>query len=305
MLKFLIQYPCTPGFFWFGIFLICFLTFSILICISSCTVSCPSSFSAFLNQSVFSLCVTTWSHVSLNVYSPPHLVSQFPFVFLPIRWAIPSGLIQIIDSACTAMFYCYIFLVLLQQQLTSVKLLFKPLQHLSLLQLTFFPALIWCLHFTIPRSSFYLIVLTLWAIPSASLKFFIANVVVYFLSSPCFCNPLSQQQYCQQHVIPTFVSAIASAFIRDTILLIFTVAAITFFLSIYLRLSGIVSESYLIYLTTLINGSFSSSLYLPISSFFTNISSTSGNERTWYVFCCCSFSCPCSTKISCSPCSAD
>ena len=25
----------------------------------------------------------------------------------------------------------------------------------------------------------------------------------------------------------------------------------------------------------------------------------------WYVFCCCSFSCPCSTKTSCAPCSSD
>ena len=31
---------------------------------SPCTVSSPSSFSTFLNQSVFSLCVTAWSHIS-------------------------------------------------------------------------------------------------------------------------------------------------------------------------------------------------------------------------------------------------
>ena len=80
---------------------------------------------------------------SKNVYSPLHLVSYFLFVFLPIRWIIFSGLIQIIDSACTALSYCYIFLVLLQQPLTSVERLLKPLQHLSFLHWTFFQALIW------------------------------------------------------------------------------------------------------------------------------------------------------------------
>ena len=70
-----------------------------------------------------------------------------------------------------------------------------------------------------------------------------------------------------------------SVFKRDTILLIFTVAALTFFLSMYHRLGGILSGSYLISFTTLINSSFSSSLYFAVSSFFTNISSSSGNEQ--------------------------
>ena len=91
---------------------------------------------------------------------------------------------------------------------------------------------------------------------------------------------------------------------RDTILLIFTVASLTFFISVYLRLGGILPGSYLISFATLINSSFSSSLYPSISAFFTNISSSAGNEQTWYVFCYCSFSCPCSTKISCVPCSS-
>ena len=68
LLRFLIQYPCTPsdpGLFQFGIFLICFLTFLISICMSSCTVSSPSSFSTLLSQSVLSLCITAWSHISL------------------------------------------------------------------------------------------------------------------------------------------------------------------------------------------------------------------------------------------------
>ena len=203
LLRLLIQYPCTPSspeLFQFGIFLICFLTFLISICMSSCTVSSPSSFSTFLNQSEFSLCVTTWSHISLQiVYSPLDLVSHFLFVLLPIRWPVSSGLTQIIDCVWTALSYCHIFLFLFQQQLTSVKLLREPRQHLFFLHWTCFQALIWRLHFALV--SFYLIVLTLFVIRSTSLKFFFANLFVCLLSSPCFCNPPSQKQYCQQHVI--------------------------------------------------------------------------------------------------------
>ena len=54
---------------------------------------------------------------------------------------------------------------------------------------------------------------------------------------------------------------------KDIFLLIFTVAALTFFLSMYLRLDGILSRSHLISFTTLISGSFSSSLQLFISAF--------------------------------------
>ena len=81
LLRFLIQYPCTPsgpGLSQFGIFLICFLTFLISICMSSCTVSSPSSFSAFLNQSaIFFLCASKLGPIyhSKNVCSPLHLVS--------------------------------------------------------------------------------------------------------------------------------------------------------------------------------------------------------------------------------------
>ena len=114
---------------------------------------------------------------SKNVYSPLNLVSHFLFVFLPICWAISSGLIHIIVSACTDLPYCHGRSALLQD--------------LSFLHWTFSPALIWRLHFAIPFVSFYVIVLTLCVIPSASRKFFFANFVVCFPSSACFCNPSS------------------------------------------------------------------------------------------------------------------
>ena len=46
LFRFLIQYlstPSGPGLFQFGIFLICFLTFLISVCMSSCTVRSPPS----------------------------------------------------------------------------------------------------------------------------------------------------------------------------------------------------------------------------------------------------------------------
>ena len=76
------------------------------------------------------------------------------------------------------------------------------------------------------------------------------------------------------------VSAIASVFMRHTILLIFTVAALNFFVSMYLRLGGILSGSYLI---SHHSQQFLFLSYLSISAFLTNISSSSGNEQMWYV----------------------
>ena len=118
--------PSGPGLFQFGIFVICSFTFLISIYMSSCTVSSPRSFSILLNLCF--LCVSPLGPIyhSKNVYSPLHLVSHFLFVLLPTRWTISSGLIQIIDSACTALSYCHNFLALLQQQLTSVELLREP-----------------------------------------------------------------------------------------------------------------------------------------------------------------------------------
>ena len=103
---------------------------------------------------------------------------------------------------------------------------------------------------------------------SAALKNFFANFIACFLSSPSFCNlsSTSQQQYCQQHVLLSFFSVIFSVFMRDTILLNFTVAALTFILSVCLRLSGFLSGSHQITFTFLINSSFSSSLELSVSS---------------------------------------
>ena len=102
-----------------------------------------------------------------------------------------------------------------------------------------------------------------------------------------------------------FVSVIVSVFMRDTILLIFAVAALTFFLSMYLRMGGIFSGSHLISFTILLNSSFSSSLHLFISAFLTNISSLYGNKLMRYVSCCCLLTCPCSTKTSCALCSSN
>ena len=99
---------------------------------------------------------------------------------------------------------------------------------------------------------------------SASLKNFFANFIACFLSSPSFCflSSTSQQQYCQQHVLLSLFSVIFSVFMRDTILLNFTVAALTFILSVCVRLSGFLSGSHQITFTFLINSSFSSSLEL-------------------------------------------
>ena len=95
---------------------------------------------------------------SKSIYSPLHLVSHFLLVFLPVPWTIFSGFIQMIDSACTALSYCHVFLVLLQQQLTPVGLLPETLQNLSFIHWTFFQALIWRLHFVILLVSLYWIV---------------------------------------------------------------------------------------------------------------------------------------------------
>ena len=96
VLRFLIQYPWSSsghGLFQFSIFHIYFFTFLISRFMSSCTVSSTSSFSNFLKQYEFSLCVT--SPNSKNVYSHLHLASHFLFLFLPIFWTIYYGLIQI------------------------------------------------------------------------------------------------------------------------------------------------------------------------------------------------------------------
>ena len=62
LLKFLIQYPCTSS----GPGLTCFLTFLISIFMPSCTIGSSNSFSTFLGQTLFSLYVTGWSHISLQ-----------------------------------------------------------------------------------------------------------------------------------------------------------------------------------------------------------------------------------------------
>ena len=160
---------------------------------SSCTVSFSISFFIFLNQSVFSLRVTVRSLMSLQKCLFCSATG------ITLSFCVPSnslnnlfGLIQISNSANTALSYCHIFLVLLQRQLTFVQFLRQPLQNLSVLQRIFIQALIWRLHFKIPFISFCLIVLTHCEIPCAFLKFFFANFVASFLSSPFFCNPPSQ-----------------------------------------------------------------------------------------------------------------
>ena len=125
------------------------------------------------------------------------------------------------------MSFYHIFIVLLQQQLASVKLLREPVQYDFLLHWTFLQALILRLRFSIHPVSLYLIILTLCIIHSTSLKFFFVNIVTCLQSSPSFCNPLSQQQYYQQHVILIFFG-IVSVFKRDTILMNFAVADLTF-----------------------------------------------------------------------------
>ena len=134
----LIQRPCTPsgpGLFQFGIFLICFLTFLISTCMSSCTVSSPSSFSTLLSQSVFSLGVTTWSHISLQ----KRLLSSASGFTLSL--CVPSSsLINLFwfDSNNRFCLYCFVLLSYLSSFVstatkTSVELLRESRQHLFFL----------------------------------------------------------------------------------------------------------------------------------------------------------------------------
>ena len=172
LLRFLIQYPCTPsgpGLSQFGIFLICFLTFLISICMSSCTVSSPSSFSTFLNQSVLSLCVTAWSHISLQ----KRLLSSASGITLSL--CAPSNSLNNLfwfDSNNRFCLYCFVLLSYLSS--------FAPTAT-NLCRTSSWTTLTWRFDFAIPLVSFYLIVLTLYVIPSASLKIFFANLVVCLL----------------------------------------------------------------------------------------------------------------------------
>ena len=163
LIRFLIQYPSTssgPGLFQFGIFLICFLTFLISIChlvLSALPVHSPPS-----SNNLCFLCVTAWSHVSLQ----KHLFSSASGITLSLY--VPSNsLNNLFCFGLNSWFCLYCFALLsyfssfVPQQLTSVKILWQPLPHLFFLHWTFLQAFIWCLHFAIHLVSFYLIVLTL------------------------------------------------------------------------------------------------------------------------------------------------
>ena len=202
LLRFFIQYPCTQSdsrLFQFGIFLICFLTFLISICMPSCTVSFPNSFSTLFKQSVFSLWVTAWSHISLQ----KRLLCSASDITLSL--CAPSNSFNNLswfDSNNRFCLYCFVLLSYLSSFALTTTNLCLPSSWTApapffYIELSF---KLWRLHFAIPLVSFYLIVLTLCVIPSASLKFFFVNLVVCLLSSPCFCNPPPQQQHCQQHV---------------------------------------------------------------------------------------------------------
>ena len=74
---------------------------------SFCTVSSPSSFSTFLNQSVFSLCVTAWSHIS----SQKRLLFSAFGILLSL--CIPSNSLNNLfwfDSNNRFCLYCFVLL---------------------------------------------------------------------------------------------------------------------------------------------------------------------------------------------------
>ena len=88
-------------------FLSASLLFLISICMSSCTVSSPSSFSIFLNQSVFSLCVTAWSYIS----SQKRLLFSAFGILLSL--CIPSNSLNNLfwfDSNNRFCLYCFVLL---------------------------------------------------------------------------------------------------------------------------------------------------------------------------------------------------
>ena len=160
---------------------------------SACTVSCPSSFSTFPNQSVFSLCVTAWSNILLQ----KRLLS--PAYGITLSLCVPSNSVNNLfwfNSNNRFCLYCFVPLSYLSSFATTAANLCRTSSWTTsapfLFILNFFQALIWRLHFAIPLVWFYSYVLTDCVIPYASLKFFFANLVVCLLSSPCFCNRPSQ-----------------------------------------------------------------------------------------------------------------
>ena len=147
-------------------------------CVLSCTPSPVNSSSTFLNHSGFCLCLTGWSHMSLQSgYFPLHQAPPFSFLLRLIHQTISFGLIQTSDSACTALSYCHIIQALVQLQLTSAVLPPGPRQYLFLLCDISLQALIWYPDFVTRFFSFYLTVLNPCVVPSTFPKFISFNVV--------------------------------------------------------------------------------------------------------------------------------
>ena len=211
---------------------------------------------------MFSLCVTVWSHISLQ----NGLLSTASGLTLSL--CVPSNPLNNLFWFDSNNQFCLFYLVLLSYLSrfapTTTNLCRTSSSNTSapfLFTLNFLSSFDMTLSFyTSPR-------LILFNFPNSLRNTFcFSKILLRQLGclSPIISLVLylpSQQQYFQQHVILSFFSVIVSVFMRYTISLIFTVAALTFFLSMYLRLGGIHSGSNLIFFTTLINSSFSFSLY--------------------------------------------
>ena len=156
---------------------------------SSCQLS---HFNLLLPQPI---CVFSLRHCLV-----PYITPKTPTLLCSWYHTFSSFSFQFVKQSLLVWFKWSI-VILLQQQLNSAELVREPLQHFFFLHWTFFQALIWNFHLATPFVSIYLIALTLCIILSASVEFFIANLVVCFLSYPCFCKAPSHQQYCQQHVV--------------------------------------------------------------------------------------------------------
>ena len=171
----------------------------------SYTDGSPSSFSIVLKQSVLSLCITAWSHILLQ----KRLFSSASGITLFL--CAPSNSLNNFfwfDSNNRFCLYCFVLLSYLSSFAPTATNLYRTSSLTTSAPFLFIVNFLSSFDMT---TSFFnsprlililiLIVLSLCVIPSASLKFFFANLVVCLLSSSCFWNPPSQQQHCQQCVM--------------------------------------------------------------------------------------------------------
>ena len=123
-----------------------------------------NSFSTFLAQSEFSLCITASSDISLQ----NHLLS--PASGIKLSLYVPSKSLSTLVWFDSNKQFCLYFSALLSYLSsfapTTAKICRESPQHFSVLHCIFFQILIWRLGFAILLISFYSIVLTLCVTPS-------------------------------------------------------------------------------------------------------------------------------------------